>query len=109
MRLPGCRGGLFDSVLDNLLHNAMLKRQSEGQLSVNVSLVPDAGCLYVCDSGSAVSAEVARDLLRMPVLSENGFGTGLYHAARLAERHGYELRLASNENGRVCFELKRGL
>ena len=95
--------------MDNLLHNAMFKRQSEGQLSVSVSLAPDAGCLCVCDSGSAVPVEVARDLLRMPVLSENGFGTGLYHAARLAESHGYALRLASNENGRVCFELKRGV
>ena len=105
-RLPGA---LFDSVMDNLLHNAMLKRQSEGHLSVSVSLAPDGGCLCVCDSGSAVPVEVARDLLRMPVLSENGFGTGLYHAARLAESHGYALRLASNENGRVCFELKRGV
>ena len=102
-RLPGA---LFDSVMDNLLHNAMLKRQCEGCLEVRVTLAPDAKLLCVGDNGSAVRADVAKDLLRMPVPSENGFGIGLYHAARLAESHGYELRLASNEAGRVCFELK---
>ena len=102
-RLPGA---LFDSVMDNLLHNAMLKRQCEGRLEVRVTLAPDARSLCVGDNGSAVRADVAKDLLRMPVPSENGFGIGLYHAARLAESHGYELRLVSNEAGRVCFELK---
>ena len=97
---------LFDSVMDNLLHNAMLKRQCEGCLEVSVTLAPDAKLLRVCDNGSAVRNDVAKDLLRLPVPSENGFGIGLYHAARQAESHGYELRLASNVAGRVCFELK---
>ena len=83
----------------------MLKRQCEGALEVRVALAPDASCLRVCDNGSAVRDDVARDLFRAPVVSENGFGTGLYHAARLAESHGYELCLASNVAGQVCFEL----
>jgi C4-dicarboxylate-specific signal transduction histidine kinase len=98
---------LYDSVADNLLHNVLLKRQSESGLAVCVALAADAAALSVCDSGNAVSADVAAQLLQSPVSSENGFGIGLYHAARQAEGLGYELRLASNERGKVCFELRR--
>jgi signal transduction histidine kinase len=103
-RLPSA---LYDSVADNLLHNALLKRQRESGLVVRVSLAEDAAKLNVCDSGSIVNQELADDLFRSPVQSETGFGIGLYHAARQAEQHGYELRLASNLAGQVCFELKR--
>ncbi|WP_291992441.1 sensor histidine kinase [Candidatus Accumulibacter sp. ACC003] len=98
---------LFDSVADNLLQNALLKRQTESALQVSVTLATDASALRVCDSGSAVRAEVIADLLRAPVASENGLGIGLYHAARQAESAGYELHLAANQPGQVCFELRR--
>jgi hypothetical protein len=98
---------LFDSVADNLLQNALFKRQREGALVVRVSLTADTSRLNICDNGSAVNSEIAADLLRAPVASESGLGIGLYHAARQAEGHGFRLRLASNVSGRVCFELKK--
>ena len=98
---------LFDSVTDNLLQNALLKRQSENNLQVRVALAADASVLSVCDSGSVVSEELLADLLRAPVASENGLGIGLYHAAKQAGSAGYELLLASNVPGQVCFELRR--
>ena len=98
---------LFDSVADNLLQNALLKRQSENGLTIRVMLSADAALLSVCDSGSAVREALADELLKVPVPSENGLGIGLYHAARQAERCGYQLRLTSNEVGQVCFELAR--
>jgi sensor histidine kinase regulating citrate/malate metabolism len=76
---------LFDSVADNLLQNALLKRQSEGELRIEIALTADASVLSVCDSGSAIREEVLADLLRAPLASENGLGIGLYHAARQAE------------------------
>ena len=97
---------LFDSVADNLLHNALVKRQSESGLAIEVRLANDASWMSVCDSGAAVREALSGELLRAPVPSDNGLGIGLYHAARQAERQGYELRLVSNANGRVCFELK---
>jgi hypothetical protein len=103
-RLPAA---LYDSVADNLLHNARLKRQGENGLVVRVTLAADAAVLRVCDNGSVVSKAVVDDLFHSPVASENGFGIGLYHAARQAERYGYELRLASNVAGQVGFELRR--
>jgi sensor histidine kinase regulating citrate/malate metabolism len=99
---------LFDSVAENLLHNALLKRQSEERINISVMLAPDAEVLSVCDTGSCVREDLTSDLLHAPVWSENGLGIGLYHAARQAESYGYELLLASNLTGRVCFELKRG-
>ncbi|WP_313950794.1 sensor histidine kinase [Accumulibacter sp.] len=98
---------LFDSVTDNLLQNALLKGQSESDLQVRVSLEAGASVLSVCDSGSAISDEIAGDLLRAPVVSESGLGIGLYHAAQQAESCGYELRLVCNQPGKVCFELRR--
>ena len=102
-RLPAL---LFDSVSDNLVHNALLKRQSETELRVNVSLSEDALLLCVCDNGSVVREEIVDALLKAPVPSENGLGIGLFHASRQAEIYGYELRLANNVTGQVCFELR---
>jgi hypothetical protein len=39
------------------------------------------------------------------VASRTGLGIGLYQAAELARRHGCQLRLAENVDGRVSFEL----
>ena len=97
---------LFDSVADNLLQNALLKRQSESGLEIRASLSPDADVFGVSDNGSVVREDVVNILLRAPVSSENGFGIGLFHAARQAEAYGYALRLASNVAGLVRFELR---
>jgi hypothetical protein len=61
----------------------------------------------VCDTGRAVPAEVAGALLRAPVRSDNGLGIGLYQAARQAQAGGFELSLAANRDGEVCFALRR--
>lgn len=102
-RLPAA---LFDSVADNLLRNALQKRQGESGLVVRVTLAADARALSVCDNGTPVRADVVGALLRAPVPSETGFGIGLYHAAKQAEAQGCELCLTSNVGGKVCFELK---
>lgn len=104
LQLPAA---LFDSVADNLLQNALDKRQNEAGLKVRAILAADASSLCVVDSGSPVAEEVLADLLLAPVESENGLGIGLYHAARQAGDYGYQLGLASNVAGNVCFELRR--
>lgn len=102
-RLPSA---LFDSVVDNLLNNALLKRRRENELVVRVSLSGDATLLSVCDNGRMLPNALRDDLLRVPVPSENGLGIGLYQSARLAESYGYGLLLVNNRDGKVCFELK---
>lgn len=97
----------FDSVVENLIENARFKQLAEPGVEIRVRLVAreDELRLTVCDSGSAIDPEVARELFRHPVRSRTGLGIGLYQAARQAETLGYRLSLASSREGRVCFEL----
>lgn len=108
---------LFDSVGDNLLLNALQKRRAAPGVQVRVELLPGgdgdgeaAGSgllprLRVTDSGAPVPAAVMARLFRAPVVSENGLGIGLFHAARLAEQNGFRLTVVDNRPGRVVFEL----
>jgi len=97
---------LFDSVLDNLVGNALRKRQQDKSVNISVCL-ECAGqvTLSVCDSGEAAPDAVATHLFDAPVGSEHGLGIGLYQAAKQAAQLGYVLRLASNLDGKVCFTL----
>lgn len=100
-------GEVFSGVVDNLIRNAAEKRLQEPALLMQVELRhADAGCeLIACDSGSAMSADIASSLFVGPVSSESGYGIGLYHAARFAQAAGYRLELIENRAGRVCFRL----
>jgi signal transduction histidine kinase len=93
---------LFDSVADNLLTNALRKRQTEPGLTVEarLELVPNIA-LSVTDSGSPAPEHIARNLFQCPVTSDFGLGVGLYQAARQAARSGFQLGLAENQPGRV--------
>ena len=105
---PGVRlpRSLFDSVADNLIRNALAKRADDEGLRVRVALECSEGLeLRVCDTGSAVPAAIAANVLRAPVSSRSGLGIGLYQAARQAEAGGYRLTLESNRDGEVCFAL----
>jgi len=95
--------GLFDSVLENLLQNAFNKRQREPDLLISVSFTGNS--LRVADNGSALPASLVDCLFREPVMSEDGLGIGLYHAARQADALGYALVLEENRAGAVCFSL----
>ena len=97
---------LFDCVIDNLIDNALRKRQAEPGIGIFVEIDLEPVRLVVCDSGTPIPDAVAAKLLRAAVVSENGLGIGLYQAARWAEQLGYRLTLASNRPGRVCFELR---
>jgi sensor histidine kinase regulating citrate/malate metabolism len=97
---------LFDSVLDNLIGNALRKRQEDKSVRISVRLdCSDGVALRVCDSGEAAPDNVAQHLFDAPIASENGLGIGLYQAARQAGQVGYALRLVSNVAGEVCFSL----
>ena len=98
---------LFDSVIDNLLENAYLKRRAETGIGITVTLQSEVGrvCLTVCDQGSAIDTARANEILKQPVLSFSGLGIGLYQAGKQAARSGYTLALSENKPGRVCFSL----
>jgi signal transduction histidine kinase len=106
---PGIPGDLFDSVVENLLENARLKRLSEPSITIGVSLrATGTGIeLHVTDDGSAVPPDVIADLFTGPVTSRHGLGIGLFQAHRQAEQVGYKLVLKDPTAGHVCFALEQ--
>lgn len=94
---------LFDSVAENLLQNALAKRQRQPGLAIVVTFSNAA--LTVADDGLPIEPSFAASVLQEPVSSEDGLGIGLYHAARQAEAAGYCLVLSENRLGRVAFSL----
>ncbi|MDP2806033.1 MAG: sensor histidine kinase [Gallionellaceae bacterium] len=98
---------LFDCVADNLIDNAYNKRLREPELQVSIKLCAMPLSLSISDTGSAIPAGVAAQLLDTIVPSEDGLGVGLFQAARWAKQMGYRLTLTHNKAGDVRFELKR--
>ena len=98
---------VFNTVTENLLENARSKRLSQPEITITVSL--EAGSegirLSVTDSGTALASDTVSRLFNEVILSENGFGIGLYQSSQLATRAGYTLSLDSNTAGRVSFKL----
>lgn len=99
---------LFNSAAENFLENAITKRKELPGLQISAQFTPmDKTVLIVSDDGPAIPAEVADKLFISPVASRNGLGIGLFQVARHAAHFGFELRVAVNMTGRVCFELRR--
>ena len=101
---------LFDSVAENLLENIRDKGAMEPGLRIVICARSDPGegvFLRVSDDGRAIPPQTAKDLLKGPVKSDNGLGIGLYQAAQMAQSRGFTLRLTSNLDGDVSFELQK--
>ena len=98
-------GALYTTVAENLVANALQKRQAEPGIHIVLRLGGER--LSVEDSGSAIAATLKDDLLQAPVPSANGLGVGLYQSALLACGSGYRLSLDGNIDGCVRFTLQR--
>ena len=96
---------LFDFVADNLIANALNKRQRQPGILIRVVLTVQPLTLSVSDNGDAIPEHLASQVLNTVVMSEDGLGVGLYQAARWASQLGFKLILKKNEVGSVCFEL----
>jgi signal transduction histidine kinase len=97
---------MFDCVIDNLIDNALRKCQENPDIAISVEIRLEPLNITVCDSGDAIPDRIADKLLRGVIVSEQGFGIGLYQASRWAEQLDYQLVLISNRAGNVCFELR---
>ena len=99
---------ILDSIVDNLLQNALEKAKNEPGIRVEAILANEDG-LYVevLDSGRAMPQFVADQLFKKQITSENGLGIGLYHAGKQAQQGGYLPSLAENRDGAVRFRIGR--
>lgn len=99
---------VLDSVVDNLIQNALEKAKLENDISIHVAIMPSNHfCIEVTDTGSAIPNSVADKLFKSHVSSKSGLGIGLYHAAQQAEHAGYLLSLTDNSDGEVRFRLEK--
>jgi len=98
---------LFDNVADNLLENALAKRAREPNLRIEVSLCVTQKQVQftVCDTGSKIPDKIANILMTQVVSSKEGYGIGLYQAAKQATHAGYHFFICSNLENNVCFEI----
>lgn len=99
---------VLDSVVGNLLQNALDKAKLETDIQITVRLLAtEHFCLEVFDTGSAIPEEIAARLFNTHVSSKNGLGVGLFHAAQQAKHAGYEICVYENRLSFVCFRLKK--
>jgi len=99
---------VLDSVIDNLINNAIEKAKYQPNTLITVEMQSDAEQRFyidVTDTGKAMDAAIANDLFKKHIASHNGLGVGLYHAAQDAKQAGYGLSLDSNVNGAVRFRV----
>jgi hypothetical protein len=95
---------LFDTVVDNCIENIRRKQLREPGIAVEVTLrMSPVLSLSVTDNGSALPSNVERDLFQRPIAVADGMGIALYQAQNQAEAAGFELELARNQPGCVCF------
>ena len=95
-------------MLDNLLNNALEKTKYQPSTTIKVELhdnLESGFCIDVTDTGKAMDSGIANDLFKKHIASHNGLGVGLYHAAQDCKQANYDLELASNVNGTVCFRV----
>ena len=99
---------VLDSVLDNLLNNAIEKTKYQPSTMIKVEMHDDTEngfCIDVTDTGKAMDGGIANDLFKKHIASHNGLGVGLYHAAQDCKQANYGLELTSNMNGTVRFRV----
>ncbi|WP_070989626.1 sensor histidine kinase [Halofilum ochraceum] len=98
---------LFDTVAENLLENARYKQATDRKVTIRARLssTAEAVALEIEDTGAPMPEATARNLFNGAVQSAGGLGVGLYQCARLAQYHGFDLRLTDNESGLVRFRL----
>jgi K+-sensing histidine kinase KdpD len=96
---------VLDSVIDNLLSNAIEKTKYEPNTLIKIEILELSNIyrIEVTDTGKAMPEDVAKQLFRKHISSHNGLGVGLYHAAQDAIQAGYGLSLTKNVDGAVQF------
>ena len=86
----------------------MEKRKIQRDINIETTIGNGIDFLIeVRDTGKAVPKEIADQLFKKQINSQNGLGIGLYHASKQAQKSGYKLRLFFNKDGDVRFRLSR--
>ena len=101
---------LFNSVIENLLDNAISKRKNDPKIEILVTLNANNInniILIIADTGDSIDKNVTNILFKEPVKSDSGLGIGLLQAYKHAVSMNYILCLKHNYTGNVAFELRK--
>ncbi|MEM7292226.1 MAG: HAMP domain-containing sensor histidine kinase [Pseudomonadota bacterium] len=100
---------LFDNVAENLLENARYKQKLDRDIVIDAKLrvAPEGLAFCVSDSGQPIDKDIEANLFTASVPSRQGLGIGLFQSAQLAEKHGYQLKIAQNDDHGVSIELSK--
>ncbi len=95
---------LFDSVISNLISNTQNKKEVSSVI-LDITANSEMIVVTVCDNGEQLNPDLENNLFIKPVSTGEGMGIGLYQSAIMARSFNFELELANNEKGKVCFSL----
>ncbi len=95
---------LFDSVISNLISNTQNKK-NVSQVIIDITANSEMIVITICDDGEQMNPDLEKNLFIKPISSGEGMGIGLYQSAIMARSFNFELELANNEEGKVCFSL----
>jgi signal transduction histidine kinase len=107
--VSGDRDLLFDAIA-NLVDNAVKHGGDNGQVTIEVTHGADGPRLAVSDRGPGIPADEQKNVLKRFCRLERsrstpGNGLGLSLVAAVAQLHGAQIAMASNEPG-LCIELR---
>lgn len=91
----------------NLIVNAFDAMPNGGNLSLEVTRMPQEVRVIVRDTGPGVEAGAAEDIWHLYYTTKpGGTGIGLYVTRAVAESHGGRVRLDPNPEGGACFTIE---
>jgi signal transduction histidine kinase len=104
---------MINTILRNLLTNAIKFTPHEGRVEVSVSCDEDAVLIHVRDSGVGISPEIMEKLFRLDnkythkgTDQERGSGLGLILCKEFAEKHNGAITVESTVGSGSCFTVR---
>jgi signal transduction histidine kinase len=97
--------GRIDSVVGNLVGNAIEAMPGGGSIHISTAATETSVVVRVLDNGPGVAPEI-RDHLFQPFATarkSNGWGLGLLHARQTVIEHGGSMWFESPRRGGACF------
>lgn len=96
---PDC----LSQLLENLFRNAI--EHSDGEVRIEVGLLEDG--FYVSDNGPGIPPDIREDVCQLGYSTAPGHqGKGLSIVSRMAEAHGWTMKITDSTNGGARIELR---
>ena len=103
----------IESILHNLISNALKYTQENGKVSVKLQDIPKEWMLTISDTGIGISEANQKKLFKHLFRGENainqritGIGIGMLQTYRLVKRHRGQITVSSKENEGTTFTLR---